>query len=391
MMRLEDFLAPVNESLLQDSSLQEPNRVGNKLRLHREVSGLPDLDGVQVAVLGVMDDRGSTNAGCATAPNAIRTFLYALFWNQWELEAADLGNIYAGETHEDTLTALQQVCHHLLKAQIIPVVLGGSQDLTYACYRAYDGLEQTVNLAAVDAQFDLGKQGSPLGNHSYLSHIILRKPYILFNYSNVGYQSYFVDPEERALMEKMYFDINRLGSLRGQIEECEPVLRDADLVSFDIGAVRQSDAPGNTFHSPNGFSGEEACAIARYAGISDKLSCFGLFEGNPQVDPEGRTAHLMAQMIWYFWEGYAHRKGDYPFARKEDYQRFTVLIHEGEHELIFYKSPQSGRWWIEVPLQDQGGISNARHQLIPCSFRDYEEACQNELPERWWQAMKKGV
>lgn len=390
-MNLEDYLAPVNQSLLLGSDYPEEQRVGNQLLIHQELEGIPDLEEVKIALLGVMEDRSSQNPGAGQTPNEVRKYLYTLYWGGWDQVIADLGNIYAGEKVQDTQLALEEVCYQLLKVGILPLVIGGTQDLTYGTYRAYDRLEQTVNLVAVDPQFDLGKQGSSLHHHSYLSHIILQKPYILFNYSNLGYQTYFVNQEEVDLMERMYFEVHRLGELHHHIEEVEPFLRDADLVSFDLGALRQSDAPGNTFHSPNGFSGEEACAIARYAGISDKLTTMGIYECNPQVDKEGRTPHLVAQMIWYFWEGYAQRKGDYPFASKADYQRFTVLIQEGEYELVFYKSPWSGRWWIEVPLQDQGKWSSERHKLVPCSYRDYEEACQNLLPERWWQAMKKGL
>lgn len=390
-MNLEDYLAPVNQSLLLGSDYPEQQRVGHSLRIHKELDGVPDLEGVQIALLGVMEDRSSQNPGCAQTPNEVRKYLYTLYWGSWEQQIADLGNIYAGEKVQDTQESLAEVCFQLLKAGIIPLVIGGSQDLTYGTYRAYDRLEQTVNLVAVDPQFDLGKQEDSLHHHSYLSHIILQQPYILFNYSNLGYQTYFVNQEEIDLMDRMYFEVKRLGEVHYHIEEVEPSLRDADLVSFDLGAVRQSDAPGNTFHSPNGFSGEEACAIARYAGISDKVTTMGIYECNPHVDKEGRTPHLVAQMVWYFWEGMAQRKNDYPFASKMDYQRFTVLIQDGEYELIFYKSPWSGRWWIEVSLQDKNGLSRDRHKLVPCSYRDYEEACQNHLPERWWQAMKKGL
>lgn len=388
---LEDFLSPVGSSIIESCASANEQAFGKQLAIHREIEGLPDLKGIKIAIVGVMEDRGSDNPGSAHSPDQVRKYLYNLYWGSWDAKVCDLGNIYAGEKLSDTMAALREVCFHLLKKQIVPVIIGGTQDLTYGNYRAYDRLEQTVNMVAIDSQFDLGKQEEKLSHRSYLSHVILQKPYILYNYSNIGYQSYFVNQDEIDLMERMYFDIQRLGNLRNNISESEPILRDADIVSFDISALRQSDAPGNTFHSPNGFSGEEACALARYSGISDKVSSFGIYECNAIADKEGRTAHLLAQIIWYFLEGFNLRKGDYPFANKGDYQRFTVLINDGEHELIFYKSPLSGRWWIEVPVRETTGFSSDRHKLIPCSYEDYKEAMQNEVPDRWWRAMQKSL
>ncbi len=390
-MILEDFLSPVGNSIIESVSDANEQIFGKQIGIHTEIEGLPEVSDYKIALIGLMEDRGSDNPGAAQSPDQIRKYLYSLYWGKWSAPVCDLGNIYAGEKLADTMAAIKEVCSLLLKKQIVPVIIGGSQDLTYGNYRAYDGLEQTVNLVSIDAQFDLGKENEKLSHRSFLSHIVLQKPYILYNFSNIGYQSYFVNQEEVDLMERMFFDIHRLGKLRQQISESEPILRDADIVSFDISAVRQSDAPGNTFHSPNGFSGEEACALARYSGISDKVSSFGIYECNALADKEGRTAHLVAQMIWYFLEGYNLRKGDYPFASKRDYQRFTVLINDGEYELIFYKSPLSGRWWIEVPVRQQGNLSSERHKLIPCSYGDYEEAMKNEIPDRWWRALQKAL
>lgn len=389
-MSLTDFLAPVGNNLIESFSGGNEQLVGKRLAIHRELEGLPDWQEAQLALIGVCEDRGSDNAGAAQSPDQIRQYFYALYWGNWSAKLCDLGNIYAGESLSDTISAVRELCYTLLKEGVIPIILGGSQEITYGLYRAYDRLEQTVNLVCVDAQFDLGKESDKLSHRSFLSHIILQKPYLLFNFSNIGYQTYFVNQEEIDLMERMFFESHRLGTMRGQIAESEPIMRDADIVSFDLSAVRQSDAPGNVFHSPNGFSGEEACALARYAGISDKLSSFGIFECNALADKEGRTAHLAAQMLWYFLEGYQQRKGDYPFASKSDYQRFTVLIEEGDHQLVFYKSPLSGRWWIEVPMRSDENFSHDRHQLIPCSEKDYREALNNEVPERWWQAVQRG-
>lgn len=384
-----DFLAPVPESVLEPFYQTHPEQFFSTMRVHQEVEGMPDLDGVHLAILGVMEDRGAVNnRGCDGGADKIRQYLYPLYRGRWDVEIADLGNLYKGENLEDTYFALKEIVAELLRKQIIPIVIGGSQDLTYALYRAYDEMEQTVNLVSIDSRFDLGQQGEALNSQNFLSQIILNKPYNLYNYSNLGYQTYFVNQEELSLMERMFFDVVRLGEIKTAISETEPYLRNADLISFDMAAIRQTDAPGTGFPSPHGFSGEDACAMARYAGLSDKVTCFGLLEYNPKDDERDQTAHLAAHMLWYFIEGYCNRRSDYPFTTKKDYTKFTVLIEDGAHELTFYKSPKSERWWVEVPIQSQ---KNKLHTLVPCSFKDYEKAIQGEIPIRWWRANQKGM
>ena len=99
----------------------------------------------------------------------------------------DLGTLYAGEQREDTYAALKEILVELFKFKVIPLVIGGSQDLTYAMYRAYDLTDQTVNIAAVDSRFDLGRQTEmPLNEFNYLSHIILKKALPAFQFCEPG-------------------------------------------------------------------------------------------------------------------------------------------------------------------------------------------------------------
>jgi hypothetical protein len=248
-------------------------------------------------------------------------------------------------------------------------------------------LEQSVNITSVDSRFDLGNLEDELSSQSYLSKIIMEQPINLFNYCNVGYQTYFNSQEEIKLLENLYFDAYRLGKAK-DLENIEPAFRNADIVSIDIGAVRQSEAPANNNASANGFYGEELCAIARYAGLSDKVSSFGIYEYNPFFDREQQTASLIAQTIWYFIEGVNKRVKDYPFSSKENYQKFTVLL-ENDEPLIFFKSNKTGRWWLELKVLSDNKYK--RHALIPCTYKDYTEALHQNIPNKWYKAMQKLV
>jgi hypothetical protein len=185
----------------------------------------------------------------------------------------------------------------------------------------------------------------------------------------------------------LYFDALRIGNVSKDLSSVEPILRDADIVSIDIGAVRKSDAPANRNATPNGFYGEEVCAISRYAGISDKVTSFGIYEFNPIMDSDGQTAHLIAQMIWYFIEGVANRADDYPFCTKDNYFKYIVPVEN--EELYFYKSNKTDRWWLDVPFPDGANAEITRHALIPCSYDDYLNAADQEIPDRWWKAFRK--
>jgi formiminoglutamase len=384
----QDFLTPIKDSVVAYLALQSSSCLGQNIQINCIQEGFPDLENVKIAIFAVNEDRNSqNNFGCGEGLHAIRTKLYELFPGNWDTNIADLGTVEKGNQVSDTYFAVKEIIVSLIKRNIIPIIIGGGQDITYINYRAYDALEQSVNITTVDSRFDLGNLEEELTSQSYLSKIIMQEPNNLFNYCNVGYQTYFNSQEEISLLDNLFFDTYRLGEAK-VLENIEPALRNADIVSIDIGAVRQSEAPANNNSSPNGFYGEEICAISRYAGISDKVSSFGIYEYNSKHDNNDQTAHLIAQMIWYFIEGVNFRVKDYPFSGKENYQKFTVLL-EDDDPLLFYKSNKSGRWWMEINILSNNKYK--RHALIPCTYKDYTDATKQVIPEKWYKAMRKMV
>ena len=366
------------------------NILGNFINGFTDAESFPEIKHADMAIIGVKEDRNCiNNEGCSHAPDYIRNQLYQFFKGDYNPKIIDLGNLKRGNSITDTYFALSSVITELLNNNVIPIILGGSQDLTYANYKAYEALGRVVNIVGVDAVFDLGKSDDEINSKNYLNKIILHQPNFLFNYTNLGYQSYFVDPESIKLMNNLYFDVYRLGKIRSNIEFTEPLVRNTDILSVDVSAIRQSDAPGNNNASPNGFYGEEICQIMWYAGLSDKLTSVGLYEYNPQFDNRGQTAMLMAQMVWYFIEGFYNRKNDHPYNDTKDYVKYTVSIKDHKDQLVFYKSKKSDRWWMDVPVKKNLKSIYERHHLIPCSYYDYEIACKDDIPDRWWQAYQK--
>lgn len=379
-----DFLTPIDTDLLIDIKNLSSQHLSSKVVFHTD-DDFPDLDKVKIAIIGVLDNRGDLKATSSVDITSVRKELYSLFPGNWSHTIADLGDILPGNSLDDTYFAVQKVVTSLIKKRIIPIVIGGSQDLTYALYRAYDSLEQMVNLVSIDSKFDFGKQEDKISSESYLTKIIVEEPNNLFNYSNIGYQTYFNSQEEIDLIEKLFFDAFRLGEVCSNISISEPVFRDADFVTLDLLSVKSSDSGNYTTFVPNGFNGKEICSLARYAGISDKVSLFGIFnQGNSRQE-----SALIAQIIWYFIEGIHFRSNEYPFGSHKNYAKYIVPFED--EDIIFYKSDKTERWWIEIPFFSNVNNKLKKNTLLPCSHDDYLAASNNELPERWWKAQRKSI
>lgn len=342
-----------------------------------------------IALIFIPEYRNSTIVPSTKWIKTFRKSFYALFPGNWNAGVFDLGTILPGATYNDTYAAVKEVIAELIKADVFPLVIGGSQDLTYAVYQAYEKLEQTINLLDVDAAFDLGNIENGISHKEWLNKIILHQPSYLFNYSLFAYQTYLVNKEELDLIDKLYFDAVRLGEFYGDEKSVEPLLRNADILSFDLNAIRSSDYKNNTEFLPNGLYGEDACRIMRYAGMSDKLTTLGLFNFSDIGYGTESDVNLLSQMIWYFIEGFNLRKNDYPIGSKANYLKYRVSIDDFKDEIVFFKSDKSGRWWMEVPYPKVEGVKYQRHLLVPCNYSDYENALKNEVPNLWLRAFKK--
>ncbi len=377
-----DFLEPVENEIVEFVSSLSIQHLGAKVALHSETS-FPSMDKVDIAIVGVSENRG---AGIEQEVDLrfFRKEFYNLYGGNWDCKIVDLGNIIQGNSVSDTYFVLNQVALELLKKDIVLIVIGGSQDLTYPLYRAYDNLDKMVNLVSVDSKFDFGNSQLPMTTDSYLAKIIMEEPNNLYNYSNIGYQTYFTSQEEIDLMDKMFFDSYRVGEVGADITVVEPVLRNADIVSMDLTSVQSAYTGNFSRFVPNGFTGKEICSISRYAGISDRTSVFGVFNS------EGLSSEaiLVAQIVWYFIEGFTHRYNEYPISDLENYTKYIVSFEEDD-DLIFYKSELSERWWMKVSFDSNVKNKLNNFTLLPCRERDYHEALKGDYPDRWWNEQKK--
>jgi formiminoglutamase len=379
-MDLNDYFDPVELEKPADFVAVADSVFGRNIVVNTPSTPIDEISDYQIALMGVQEDRNSHNKGTALAPDSIRGKLYQLFRVNDKTKIIDLGNLKAGNTYDDTFIALRDVLTEIINNQVTAIIMGGSQDLTHACFTALEQLQNTVNLVTVDSTVDAVTSTS--GSRNYLTRILASNK--LFEFNNIGHQQYLTDTNCLEILAQKNFESVRLGALRDKIFLIEPVLRDAHLVSFDIGALRHCDAPARTETSPNGFFADEACQIARYSGMGDKLSCFGIFEVNPKFDTNDLTSHVAAQMIWYFIEGFSVRKSEYPKSESNEFKVFIISHEDMEHDITFLKSNKTGRWWMEVPVVKAG-----RRIMVACSQEDYQQACNHDIPDLWWKSFRK--
>jgi len=362
--------------------------IGQEIKIHTE-DNFPKLEKDGIAIMYVPEFRnGEENFKNEKSEN-FRSFLYDLYLGtDWNKKLYDLGTILPGKEIEDTYYAVSQALAELVKNNIIPIVIGGTQDLTYAMYKGYEKLEQMINICSIDHKLDLGNPEEKINKDGYLSHLLTHRPCFLFNHSNIGCQAPLTNKNELELFEKLYFDVCRLGEYNNDFKKAEPHIRNADILSLDLQSIRKSDFNGNIHYSPNGFYADQICQIAKYSGISDKLTSFGLFNYYPNKELK-TSEHLIAQIIWYFIDGVNQRKGDFPIGSKKDYMKFSVTLEEYENDIVFYKSNKSERWWMEVPYPTAESSKYERHHLVPCNYSDYEMTMKNDIPDLWWKTYQK--
>lgn len=381
-MDLSLFFDPVSDEI-HDLATEEPN-FGQSIYIYYEQ--IPDLEGKHIALIGSLETRGTIRnaSGYAEAADKVREKLYSLQKGTGGYRIVDLGNLRNGPTLDDTYQRLKEVCAFLLDQEIVPIVIGGTHDQAIGQYQAYESLEKMINMMVVDASIDIGSSLDASGGH--LGEIIKHDPNYLFQLLHLGHQSFMVGEEKFALMESLYFEAIRIGMIKSDLEEMEPMIRDADLLSFDISAINQQYSPGGTQSGPYGLSGEEACQICWYAGLNDKLTSVGFHEFDTDKDDErGTTAFVLATMIWYFIEGYYNRVEDKLF-QLDNYMIYEV-DRDGEPASIrFFKSKRSEKWWMEVPDAQSENSVFIKNKMIPCSYRDYENALQGDIPSRWLAA-----
>jgi formiminoglutamase len=375
-VNINDYIHPVEKSEIKQWT--NSKFVKQHVTFFSSKKGYPSTDNYHIALVGVPDD---IQHKTFEAAKLVRNELYRLsIVNNCKI--IDLGNVKCGHTSNDTFFALRDIISLCNSNKTIVLLMGGSSAFNLGGYMAYNKNQAPMNMVAVDSC--ITREKIPLIAVSDMVMADSRSLSGHFNYINIGYQSYFVERSLLNFMDDSQYEAYRLGYVRGNMREMEPVLRDSNLVSFSLNAVRYSDAPSVNFSSPNGFYGEEACQLAFYSGYSTRLQTFGVFDYKPDTDSQLITAKLAAQIIWYFLEGFSSAVFEEPDATPENFTKYHIHLDQPDQNIAFYKSNLTNRWWMEVSNSRQN-----RNVMLSCSQADYDLACRQEIPERWWRMIKR--
>ena len=369
-----ELLKPVSENLLDE--LDENHLQGslfNKIKFHRDQSGIPDIDSSNLCIIGISETRNSYFESDIQDLNILRKELYKLKEGKWKISISDLGDLPNGNTVEDTYHALYDICKELHSKKITLVIIGGSNDIIYPVFKSFDSYSDKVNIVSIDNQFDLYQDSDIISGRTYMNKIILDDSNKLNDFTNIGYQRHLCSYKEIELMDKLFFEKISLGEISENNMRAEPIIRDADIVGFDMKSLSFS---GNS--NPNGIDTRLACILSKYAGQSNKTSFFGLFDLNKnQVSNK-----LYSEIIWYFFDSLNNRINESNF---EDSQLFfKYIVQTSGRDIIFYKSKISERWWMTVT-----SASNDKIKFLPCLESDYQDALNDNLPIRWLKASKR--
>lgn len=380
-MNISDYFDPVSLEKPEFSHLKAEYTMSRSITIHTPGNPVSDLSKFDIAIFGVQENMKS---GSSKAPDTIREKFFLLSNGNKKIKIADLGNLKQAPTRRDIYFALRDILLELMENSVVAVVLGGSQDMAAGLVKAFENYEGYWNYTSLDARLDFGLGKDHEHSFNYLERLLKNKNYKRMNILNIGHQLYFTPVKLLDKFENSGHASLRLGTVRANLALVEPELRDTQIFSIDMSAVRQSEAPAASSPSPNGFFGHEFCQITRYAGASPALKAILFSEFIPENDPQKITSHLIAQAVWYFIDGYSIRIIENP--QEKGAKKFIVSTAAAEQNMVFYKSNQTDRWWMELPLNNP---ATGKNYLVSCSYEDYQKACTNDIPDKWWKIMRR--
>jgi len=373
---LTDFLIPINLAELSDDQLYHDGQIGKAITVYE--NDFPDLTEADIILVGCNERRGNgktNSSNTISAADAVRRQFYQLYYWHADLKLADIGNIKTGASLQDSYAAVKTVLNELLNEKKTIIFIGGSHDLTLPQYEAYSSGKQIIEVSCIDALIDLNIN-SAMRSDNFLMELLTSEPNFIRHYNHIGFQSFYVHPSMLETMDKLRFDCYRVGNVKENMDEMEPVIRNCQMLSFDIAAIAHAYAPASTV-SPNGFTGEESCLLMRYAGLSPNTSSIGIYGYNPEKDKDDLTAKQISHMLWYLLDGRSRGRREARLEEKEAFNEFHMAF--AEVQTVFLQSKKTGRWWMQLP----------DNNFIACSYKDYLLASSNEIPERWLRAQER--
>ena len=67
--------------------------------------------------------------------------------------------------------------------------------------------------------------------------------------------------------------------------------------------------------------------------------------------------------------------------------KYSVTL--SNQTIIFYKSKKSDRWWMELTNDSYLDNKTKTSTLLACTKEDYDSAILDNIPQRWYNAIKR--
>jgi formiminoglutamase len=296
----------------------------SKLAYHSYPVALSELKNREhgIVLIGFADDTGVKNVGgrpgAKDAPAAVRQKLYKFTLGKPTLPFYDLGDLAPAATIEATHEQGKNIVQVILEAGHYPIVLGGGHDLAYPHALAFlEKFGATSVFWNIDAHLDVRPthNGITSGSPWYMLREHPTFP-AKAKIAEFGLQPHCNSASLVAYAEKRKFELHWLSDIRRKKAPADITFqrllgrltaKASGLVSLDIDSVNWAEAPGCSAPQTEGFTAGEAIRMSRESGACSRVKSFGIFELSPALDPDGRTANLVAHCVAACVEGIGSR------------------------------------------------------------------------------------
>jgi hypothetical protein len=297
-----------------------------------------ELDNIDCALIGF------NTAIC----NQVRSYLNGFHNHFRNIRIADLGNCRKTEAE-----FILPVIDELINTGVIPVLVGADINLASILSKKTG---QSIKVIANNIPDELNISN---GNLSY-----------------IGYQRHLIAYDVMSTLDEKCNNALSLGKLRSNINLLEPLMRDTTLAYIHLNSVRSSDAPGVGTSYPSGLTTEEMCQIMKFAGTADTLKIVAI-DTDTLTSSHVTDSKLIAEAIWYLFEGMNARIADHP-EKTKDYHEFLVSLPEIDTDISFVKSTLTNKWWMKLPDQSTNEV-----MYIACAYEEYQQSISGtEIPDR---------
>lgn len=296
------------------SGLESPRFAG--VRTFARLPHVRNLDGVDVAIVGVPFDTGGTfRVGCRFGPSAIReasallrpynpALKVAVFEHVSAVDYGDLPVIpgFIEPSYERIVDGLVPI----LDAGVVPLLLGGDHSVSLAHLRAVARKHGPVALVQFDAHGDVWDEywgqrythGTPFRRAVEEGLLDTRRCV------QVGMRGSLYDPDDLQMARDLGFLVITSAELQEQgVQHVVEVVRDRVgegpvFISFDVDFVDPAFAPGTGTPEVGGPTSAEALELVRgLAGL--ELVAADVVEVLPSYDSPGQVTALLAANVVY--------------------------------------------------------------------------------------------